>query len=210
MIPEILTTIQETALTAGFMQMKGWEFSVAATQGIQTFLMSLPYNADALAIDLTLSGAEAGDNVSVIIGKDTVVGGVDNAAGHIAGSKVINVDSSVVENTRVGRIVRFGDDTVKYWVTARDQAANTITIWPKDGNDDGLTNAIADNDLVKMSVYMLDAVATPNGDTRFLGSSKIGGSGIPAGTVATIEFYNKTATAKTLLVDVELLYGDEE
>jgi hypothetical protein len=211
MIPESIVTIQETNLTVGFMRMHGWEFDVTGSAGNHLFDMVTPFDIDALATDITVSDGQKGDTISIFVGYQIATGLVDNVGGYAAGETVISVDATVAAALRVGRLVNFAADTTDYWVTARDTTNNTITVWP-DGatTNTGLVNAISDDDAVLMSIPMLYKSATANSDTRHFGSSKIGGSGIPAGTLAKVVFNNSTATAKTLSIDVEYLYGDEE
>ena len=73
--------LQETALTSGNLCMKGWKFDVTASAPSKEFTKSLPFDIDAVAGEFCCHDAEHGDAISVIIGKDTTIGLVENSGG---------------------------------------------------------------------------------------------------------------------------------
>jgi len=199
--------IQECDKTAGMYMKHGNQFSIPASVQEHVNTISLPFTADALAIRAAVDIPEFGDYISIEIGKDSVIGLVDNSGGYASGAKVIKVDQSVFDYIQVGKIVRFGSDSNKYWVADIDKENSTITIWRFRSTDDGLINAINDNDYVKMTTLMIDKEYFDNKFPIITGDSKIGGSGIPANTEVNIVFFNSTATAKKLNFNTALLYG---
>lgn len=193
------TQVKEFEKTNGAFKTVGKTFT-ATKNTITTHDLSFPYDVEVLAGGILFAGLNPGDNVSMVVAPDTVVGTI--TASEAVGQTDISVSATVTANMKPGRYVKFASHTTEYSVTDVDAAAGTISISPT------LADALSANDLVKMSVKMVDCLHVD--DIQFcceFGQSKIGASYIAAGTTIRVVYDNQSATDDaTVRFYFEVLY----
>ena len=193
----------ELKRTQGHYQSRGMEMSIPASTGTHTADFSFNYPISLMSMEYVPSATMEGDHFSCLVAPETIVGVVTSDV--TASDTVINVSSTVTDNVQLGYLVHLDDLTNKDYVaevTAIDKAAGTITV--ATGAVNGF--AAATPTYVKQTVIMGIDLRL-NGTARVeLGSTKIGGSYLPAGAVIRIEYKNDTGTAKTFSAIAEYLY----
>lgn len=189
--------------TQGHYQGRGLKMSIPASTGTYNEDFTFNFPICLMSMEYVPTLAMEGDEFCALVAPETIIGAI--TADVTASDTVINVSPTVLENIQIGYVVHLDDLTNKDplgEVLAIDKAAGTITV------ETGAVNgfAAATPTYVKQTIVMAKDVRI-NGVARVeLGSTKIGGSYLPTGTVIRIEYHNHSGTAKTFSAIAEYLY----
>lgn len=193
----------ETNRTQGHYQSRGLEMSIPASTGLHTADFSFNYPISLMSMEYVPEASMDGDYFDATVGPETIIGTITSDV--TASDTVINVSQTVLDNIQIGYLVHLDDLTNKdalTEVTAIDKVAGTITV--ATGAVNGF--AAATPTYVKQTVLMAKNIRL-SGTVRIeLGSTKIGGSFLPANTAIRITYNNISGTAKTFAAIAEYLY----
>jgi hypothetical protein len=186
--------------TGGHYKAKGFAHDFPA--GTSSYEFSFPYPIALLAAEFNGAASNAGDTMNFFIGEDTTIGTITSAVS--IDDTVINVDNTSVENITVGRWLKLDDgvNTHESCVIAKDIDNNTITL------NDPVSTAYSpvSPTFCKMTIRMVEDFEFDSGVRYELGTSKIGGSYIPAGTVFKIYYTNTGSEIVRFKPVLEYLY----
>ena len=191
--------VEESTPTGG--AYKSVSYKEVCAVGLSTHDYSFKYPISALSISFNTIQDNQDDTLEVIIGEETTVGTV--SATVTAADTVITVDSTVMDNAKLGYYINLDDATNNDnvgEVTSKDLVNSTITV------DIPTTNGFAVGTLVKMSVKSVDNFTFGPPGRYVLGDSKIGGSYIPALTVIRVKYTNNGASSVNFYPVIEYLY----
>lgn len=189
--------------TGGHYQAVGLRISVPASTGIHTKDFTFPHPISLMSMEYVPKSSMDGDKFDILVAPETTIGSI--TADVTASDTIINVDATVLASTFVGAVIHIDDGTNKDLlgkVLSVDKAGGTITV------ESGATNAFlaATPTYVKQTVRLVENVWIHGTVLTELGSTKIGGSYLPANTVIRIEYDNVTGTAKDYDSICEILY----
>lgn len=186
--------------TGGHYKAKGFshDFPIGTTE----YEFSFPYPISLLAAEFNGKSSNTGDVFDFLIGQDTIIGTIVSSIS--SNDTIINVDSTTSQNIVVGRYLKLDDGTnsEESCVVGVDENNNLVTL------NDPVTNNynVSSPTFCKMTIKMVENVELDS-DVRYeLGTSKIGGSYIPAGTKFKIIYTNNGSTAIRFKPIIEFLY----
>ncbi len=191
---------EETTPTGGFFICETLPVSIAANQ-TATFPYTWPIPITVLMVGFTSTGDNEGDILSLSVAPDTTIGTLTANIG--TGVSTIDVSQTVIDNIKVGFHVTITDGTNTNQLgrcLIINKAAKTIAI------ETATTNSFNANSLIKITIYMMKNYTIGPAWEYEIGTSKIGGSYVPAGRTVKVVYENKTNAAKTLNPRVEYLY----
>lgn len=202
--PSIFAIKEETISTGGHYRTESKKISANAGPNVITSIQfSWPYDVSVLAIYMSPDSSSDGDSLTITVGANTILGILTQDIA--AGVTTIPVSSSVITNIAKGYYVSVDDgnnaDNLAR-VIAIDAINNTIT------TELATTHSFtaASPTYIKVNVRPVDQLELVAGLQYALGMKKIGGSFIPANTVVTVDYFNKTNVAKNLVFAYEYLY----
>lgn len=195
---------EESTKTGGHFCVRGFNWTIPGSVGTYTFDESWPYPISFLAFKLQPETEHIGDVVSITIAPNTTVGAITSAV--TAGDTTFNVSSTVLDYIKLGYCPHLYDgintNNLGY-VIAIDTVNSTVTT----------TVAAANNFAAETPTHFQMSVPTVQGfivnsvNAFFpMGESKIGGSYLPANTVARVSITNTNGTAKNYVSSLEFLY----
>lgn len=187
--------IKEFSETSGAYKTKGYNF-LAIKNATTDYTFSFPYDVEVLAGEVWTKNSIDGDELELIIAPDTTIG-IVTVAGSVDDSEV-KVNSTVLDNIRSGRHVKFGSDTDEYVVTSK--TADGIEISPN------LINAVSVTDAVKMSVKMVESMKLYADIDLRLGWTKIGSSFVGQNTPIRVSYTNVDSVDKDIYFYMDILY----
>lgn len=198
----IEASIQEEEVpTGGHYQAKNVLMTISG--GVEEhYSVSWPHPISLLsATYITQSGA-TGDEICACVGKDTIIGVVTAT---LSGSETeIPVSTSVVENVKIGYVVKLYDG-VNEDMLGRVLAVKNSSIVVEIPVENSFSNS--PTTYVRQTICLLDH-GSPiiENQTTVLGSTKIGASYIPSGVNLTFHYKNNGSTTKQILIVLEYLY----
>ena len=198
----IIQVQEETGLikTGGHYKAKGFAHTFPPGESSHEF--SFPYPVALLAAEFNGYASNEGDLMSFVIGEDTTIGAITSAVAVSATD--IAVDNTTIENIAVGRYLKLDDgtNTDSSCVVAVDTDNNIVTL------EDPVTFSYSplSPTFCKMTIRMVDNFEFDPGIRYELGTSKIGGSYIPAGAVFKIYYTNTGAGDVRFKPILEFLY----
>ena len=202
--PTLTTVKEETTPTGGHYRIESKNIIANAGTSITTSLQfSWPYDISVLAIYLSPNSANDGDVITITVGEDTIIGTI--TADIAAGTSVIPVNSTVISTIAKGYYVKLDDGTNADSlgrVIGFDSINNTITVEASTVH----VFTAATPTYVKISVRAVDQLELVANLQYTIGMKKIGGSFIPANTMVSLDYLNKTNVPKNLVLAYEYLY----
>lgn len=204
--PHIVQIQEELVSTQGIYQFVGYETTIpAGTPGDVTpiDLVWPDYPITLMNGSFDAAADQIGDEISVEVAPNQIVGAI--TANVTASDTVINVSSTVLDNTYVGYRVFLFDGVnmdVMGICTAIDKGAGTITC------KTGAVNAFSavSPTYVMISVDVIKNLHIGAARTYEFAKKKVGGKAIPAGTVTRINYMNNDGVQKQFKYNIELMY----
>lgn len=162
-----------------------------------------PFNISAMAIEFNTDSDNFGDNIELIVRPNTTIGIITNNVN--IGNNTISVDSNVIKYIKIGYKINLHNGTETEdlgYVTGIDKDNLTITT-EKQSTKEFLS---ATPTYVRMNIYVIEDYIIGKAGRWEMGSSKIGGSFIPAGTIVRVIYYNNSGISKNFTSQLEYLY----
>jgi len=214
-------TMHEVVLTRGRFCGKGTEIeSIGEVAGEWTDLDRVfPFDVDMLSAKFCTFGQTPGDRFSVEIHPGLQIlqaygfqYDVKVAKAYTAGADVVEIELTNVGypvalgvlDIGFSKYIKFADHGQEYWIYDYDPITNIIKIRQKDNYelneygqlvDKGLANDLSIGDAVKFTTIMMDNMAVPASGEFKCGDSKVGASGLPAGMMIRLKYFNKNGDA---------------
>ncbi len=209
LIPNIPTVkIQEedpATLTSGRFKAIGLKHDVPAGIGRTVSNFTFPYPVSLLSMEFAPLAECEGDQISISIEPETTIGAVTEDVS--IGDTTFTVSSTALQYARLGDAIHITEGVTTNqvgYVSEVDTENSTIT------TSIPTTNAFtaADGVSIQLTTIVLDRVYLHgNGGGVFsLGSSKIGGSYLPANNTIRFSYDNHEGSAKTFYTTLEVLY----
>lgn len=202
--PALFSIKEESTPTGGHYRTETETINAVAGPNVTTKLQySWPFDISVLTIYLLPSAANAGDNLSITVAADTVYGILGNDV--FAGTTVIPVSQSVIDYIAKGYYAALNDGTNADSlgrVISINAINNTITVETATIHSFSASTPTQ----VQVSVKPVDNIELVSGLQYTVGMKKIGASFIPANTMVTVEYVNKTVVPKKLVLTYEYLY----
>lgn len=183
----------------------GLVHNVPASVGWSHTDYTFPYDIAMLDMEYTPTTDQQGDYFSVCVAPETVIGAITSDVA--INDTVINVSSTVIENLAEGFCFEIWDgtnlsDCEAVIAGGIDPIAGTVSVAV------GAQHAFAaaTPSYIRMDVPVVEHVYLIGTSRVELGSSKIGGSFVPAGTAIRFRYYNVDGLAKTFHGILEVLY----
>lgn len=183
-------------LTNDMYKAESWVIDVPSTKGVHTFDFYKPYPISLLAAEMQAIDTMIGDELSVCVAPDTIIGGVTLAAS--IGDTLIHVTDTVTANLIPGRYLKLGD--FSYEAINVNASDNTIEIF------EPLTIDVNPGDLCKMNIRLISDLYVHTHILITIGKSITTGQRIPANTIIRVNYNNATGLAKKIAFIVEFLY----
>ena len=189
----------------GFYRGVGLTHTVPGVVGESFTDFTFPFNIAMLDMEFIAKSDNIGDVFSVCIAPETIVGAI--TADVSVNDTTFNVSPTVLENVKEGFAIHLSDgvnNDLCGFVTAGgiDKVAGTLSV--SVGAEHAF--AAATPTYVKMTVPVVQDVKFTGQSTIELGSSKIGGSFVPAGTNIRFHYDNKDGVAKEFHGILEILW----
>ena len=189
--------IEERVPTGGHYQGQSFHHDVAASTGWSTLDISFPHPISLLSASWFNNELNYGDEMKFAVAPDTVIGAL--TSGVSVDDTVLNVSSTVTDNAFVG-----------YYITIDSEEFGPVTEIDADSGTITVANAAESTHnpgaYVKMTVMMVPYIKILPGGIVTLGSTKIGGSYIPANTTLRLFYNNIDGTEKDFDFILEYLY----
>jgi len=194
------TRIQvEQNKTQGESQFQSFEVVVPATVGVFTTDISFPFNINLIRGKWFNKVAFLGDILELTVAEDTVIGAI--TANVTTNDTVINVSSTVVQNTKLGYYVKCqGQDWGR--VIGIDEINETITIETPATSDITATGS----EYILQTVKFVPHLYLEGTDSMMTLEGGVGSSFLPANTVLKIKYQNNSGTSKTYSAIFEYFY----
>lgn len=191
-------SVDITKRTGGNYKGYGLKMDIGADLGDYSMDFSFPYPISLTSTEFTPSNDMIGDCFDVLVAPDTIIGAITSNVS--TDDTIINVSPTVVQNLKIGYLLKINGDTVGY-VIAINTANNTVTI------SDPIVNPHIAGTLVSMSVELTKDIWL-HGESRVeLGANDIGGSYLPANTNIRFTYHNYApGIAKTFYAILEFRY----
>ncbi len=200
---DLIIQVQEeigTVKTGGHYKAMG--FAHDFPPGTNSYEFSFPYPISLLAAEFNGSASNTGDKMNFVVGEDTTIGTITSPVS--ANDTVINVDSTTIQNIVVGRWLKLDDgtNTDESCVINVDEENNTVTF------NDPVSSSYSPTSptFCKMTIRMVENFEFDNGIRYELGTSKIGGSYVPANTKFKIYYTNTGGSNVRFKPVIEYLY----
>jgi hypothetical protein len=199
--PSEISIQEEDVKTGGHYQTQSFVIDVPAQTGWHEEDISFPFPVSLLSAEWNNLSSYEGDQINLLIAADSTIGSLSSDAN--SSDTELTVSQSVIDNCRVGGIVKITDG-----VNTDDcgrilsKTSTTITV----------ETALVNNYLassptyVKHTVEMLPESYLESVGSNMLGQTKIGGSYLPTGTVIKARYNNISGTAKKFIWWLEYLY----
>jgi len=194
---------EENIKTGGHYQGQGFEFNVPAVVDNYSFDISFPIPISILSAEWCNKSDYAGDGAEFQIAPNTITGNITQSVS--IDDDVINVSTTVIENTAVGYWIDLFDGTKSFdcgRVLEIDTDNKTITVENPVDSEYLATSPT----YVRQTVKMIPNLILSGSARTQLGESKIGGSYLPPNIVIRLIYKNLTGTAKKFSFILEYLY----
>jgi hypothetical protein len=193
---------EEPVKTGGSYQSRTLACSVPASAGPHDFNFTFPHPISLLSADYTDESNMVNDRVDVEVGPDVVVGVI--TADVAVDDTTITVDATSIANCKLGHRLKIDNGvTLDDLGRVTGKTSTTLTFETPAQN----IYLAAAPTYVKRTVRMVhDLQLTGSGMVYSIGTSKIGGSYIPAGIVIRVVYTNNDGTSKTYRPLIEYLY----
>lgn len=175
-----------------------------ATGETQNFDYTYPITVGIQSISFTSTAIHEGDEMEIIIAPNTVVGVL--TADAVGATNIFNVSSTATAALKKGYYVNITDGANVNelgMVVDVNTATGKITT---SALSDGTTFAAASPTYVIQNIKMLQTWTFGPGAHMRIGDDKTGASIIPANVIARVAYKNNSGTAKTFIINTELLY----
>ena len=172
---------------------------IPSAQGIYTKDISWPIDIALYSASIVPDLSMSGDIIDFDVAPDTVIGAITSPT--TAGDNYIVVDNSVISNLKYGYFVKISDgaNVEDLGVVKSISGSNVFT-------ENLVQGSFAAGSYVLMTIKFAHKLEL-FGDKRLdLGTTKIGGSVIPAGTVLRLVYNNVSGTAKKAVALLEYTY----
>lgn len=190
---------QPDKITNGHYRGQGLSLSISATTGLQTFDFVFPIPISILSATVMPQSSMIGDKVNVLIAPDTMVGTI--TADVTAGSNVLTVSSTVLDNIDLGILIKIDDGTNSESLgQVIDISGSDITV------ENSTTNAYATGSAVKITWQVLKDFVISTTYPIVIGETSLSSLYLPSNTVLRIVYDNISGTAKDLSVLLEYFY----
>jgi hypothetical protein len=195
--------VQEVRQTGGNFRWDSIAFTaIANTTTTHTFSYPIPITV--MSAEWQTAAENTGDIVSWTISKNTIIGAITTNV--TIGDTVIYVSATVTANIKVGFLVNLynGVDTDKLGIV---KSINTITGTITTETAATINFLASSPTYVRMGVPFLLEVELGHPMQMQIGQAKVMGSYVPANTVVTCEYENKSVSGdKRICAHIELLY----
>lgn len=187
---------------AGFYAAHPFSFT-AGGMTTTVFNNSLPFATSVLTCHLQVSPDMVGDNIGFTVGANTKIGAI--TADAAVGVKIVSVTPTVIQYANVGYYLTISDginSNLCGRVLAIDPVASTVAF------EIATTTAFsaASPSGIFITRSYLDPYDLNVSGIHEVGFGKIGGSYMPANTVGTATYINRSSTAKRVTFMMEHLY----
>lgn len=191
---------EEDIPTGGHFQAQSVQVSVEATTGWYENTISFPFPISILTAEYAGHPDFDGDEGEFLIGPDTITGAI--TADSAANDTTFTVDQTVIDNAAIGFYYKVGGEDIGR-CTSIDKVNMTITC---EGPAPS-AHLVATPTYIQQTVKVGDTIKFTHEGVVSVGSSKIGGSYIPANTVIKLRYHNLLGgTARKFNVLLEYLY----
>jgi hypothetical protein len=189
---------EEGKETGGRFRAEKMEVSVGSIIGDYDNTYSYPTDRALLAAEVDVAADWVGDEVSVHVSPDTIIGTLTSESA--ASATVHDVSQTVIDNIALGFMVSINGESLGECV-AIDTVNLTIT------TQNGLAASAPSSTPVKITVIMADHVPMTAVVPKTVGESKIGASHLPANTVIKVIYHNLTGgSPRDFKMTMEALY----
>lgn len=189
---------EEKVKTGGHLQAKGFDCSIPANVGWNSFDFTFPIDINVLGAYFSDRSEIAGDKVEFQIAPDTIIGTITSDIS--INDSEISVSSSVLENIQVGFWAKVDSEDFGM-VTDIDHANSKLTI------ENQATTTHTSGSYFKFTLKSISYLKfTGKGNLVNIGQYRIGGSYIAKNTTLRLKYYNSVATAKEFNFILEYLY----
>lgn len=190
--------------TGGHFQAQSFEITTISTIDWYEKNFSFPMPISLLSATWINKASNDGDEVEFIVAPDTTTGSITAAVA--VGATVIDVSQTVIDNAKLGYYLKLDDGTN---VDDVGRITNIDTINSKITVETPTVNAfaVATPTYIKQSVKLVPKVMLVGTNAQIeLGTSKIGGSSIPANTILRARYNNLSGSAETFSFILQYLY----
>jgi predicted amino acid-binding ACT domain protein len=189
---------EEGKETGGRFRAEKMEVSVGASVGDYSNTYSYPTDRALLAAEVDVATEWIGDEVSVHVSPDTIIGTLTSESA--ASATIHDVSQSVIDNIALGFIVSINGEDLGECI-----AIDTVNL--KITTQTSLAASAPSSTPVKITIIMADHVPMTAAVSKIVGESKIGASHLPANTVVKVIYHNLTGgSARTFKKTMETLY----
>jgi len=165
---------------------------------------SWPFPISVLDIQFVAEEINRGDQITLSVGPDTIVGALTNHAA--TGATGLNVSQTVIDNSMVGFYIDLftPPSTIEDLgrIVSMDKINNIIYC----ENATSSYFSAAGPTYVRQTVYVIRNYTIGPPQRYPIGDSKIGGSYVPANTIVRVGYINKGDTSRALTPIIEYLY----
>lgn len=186
--------VEETIPTGGHFQCKATGMHITSS-GITTVDLSWPMPISLLSAEILIGDANCGDVIEAHVAPDTVIGALTSTA--VSGSTVLNVSSTVVDNTAIGFFIKIESQDLGRVLEVGD---TTITV------ENEVESDISGGSYVLQTIKMMTEFELCMPGRMTLGDTKVGASHFPEGTVLRYVYHSNDASSKEFVAMVEYLY----
>ena len=184
--------------TGGNYQAYGAQVDVGSTQDqVYTETLSFPFPIKVLAAEWQNHSDYDGDEMTVVIGEDTIIGTITSAIA--VDDTEIEVSDTVVENIKLGFWFKVGTEDFGR-IIAIDKENKTVTV------ENAATSTHSSGTYAKMTIKIVYNYYFKEGTKTEIGIERPDGSLIPANTVMKIYYTQRGTTAKTFKILLKIQY----
>lgn len=144
-----------------------------------------------------------GDNLVVEIAPDTIIGSITNDVN--IGDTIIHVSDTVLKHIYVGYYIKLNDLTNSNdcgMVTLVDKSSKTITVNIPTNQSFSMNTPT----YIQQTIRMIDNFELSGSNKYSLGTTTVGGSYVPTGTIARVKYTNNGSESKKFRINIEYLY----
>ena len=200
----IVTIKEENIPTGGNYMCECFQILAATGPNVNTSEdYTWPFPINVLEIKIAPREENAGDDVSLCVAPQTIVGAITAPASSSATE--IYVTQTVIDNMMVGYHCHLFDGVNQDdcgRIVSIDKINNKITVETPTVNSFSPLSPT----YVQMTVHVINSYVFGPPQVYAVGDGKIGGSYVPANTTVRVTYRNKTAQPKTLSAQLDYLY----
>lgn len=190
----------EPGFTNGFYRVEGFSLTIPANSSA-TKDISWPYNIAVMTMNLQPSTENIGDTINAYAGPDTTIGVNTETIGQNV--SVINVNSTVLQNIKLGYVVSVVNNTQNINMgecISIDTVNSRITcnIVASEGVGPGAN--------IKVSRQIMKNITFTSNNIINLANKNVSSTSFPANTIARLVYTNNSNTQKTFCYNTEFAY----